>query len=273
MGWLCDAPRQVVTLDVFCLKERELQHEVLLLRRRIRKLRALLRLLLVVLRISGFSLAKERVPEGKAKAGLLRAIDQTRQFLPVRTVLRVLRLSPARYFSWRRWQDTCGLEDRSSCPRTSPHQLTSDEIETIRKMATSDQYRHVPTSTLAILAQRLGEVFASPSTWCRLIRRFGWRRPRLRVHPAKPNVGLRTTEPNEAWHIDTTVIRLLDGSRAYLHAVIDNFSRRILAWRLAETFHTANTVAVLVEAGQSVVSSNGCSVASSLRLSSDSRTQ
>jgi transposase InsO family protein len=33
------------------------------------------------------------------------------------------------------------------------------------------------------------------------------------------------------WHIDTTVIRLLDGTRAYLHAVIDNFSRRILAWR------------------------------------------
>jgi hypothetical protein len=23
------------------------------------------------------------------------------------------------------------------------------------------------------------------------------------------------------WHIDTTVIRLLDGTRAYLHAVID----------------------------------------------------
>jgi transposase InsO family protein len=35
------------------------------------------------------------------------------------------------------------------------------------------------------------------------------------------------------WHIDTTVIRLLDGSRAYLHAVIDNFSRRILAWRVS----------------------------------------
>jgi len=34
------------------------------------------------------------------------------------------------------------------------------------------------------------------------------------------------------WHIDTTVVRLLDGTRAYLHAVIDNFSLRILAWRV-----------------------------------------
>ena len=52
------------------------------------------------------------------------------------------------------------------------------------------------------------------------------------------------------WHIDTTVIRLLDGTRAYLHAVIDNFSRRILAWRVAETFAPVNSVAVLVEASR-----------------------
>jgi hypothetical protein len=49
------------------------------------------------------------------------------------------------------------------------------------------------------------------------------------VHPAKPKVGLRTTGPDEFCHIDTTVIRLLDGTRASLHAVIDNFSRRLLA--------------------------------------------
>jgi putative transposase len=59
------------------------------------------------------------------------------------------------------------------------------------------------------------------------------------VHPAKPKVGLRTTRPDEMWHIDT-VIRLFGGTRAYLHAVIDNFSRRILGWH----------VAVLLEASQ-----------------------
>jgi transposase InsO family protein len=52
------------------------------------------------------------------------------------------------------------------------------------------------------------------------------------------------------WHIDTTVIRLLDGTRAYLHAVIDHFSRRILAWRVADTFAPANSVAVLLEASR-----------------------
>src|SRR4029453_1232927 len=134
--------------------------------------------------------------------------------------------------------------------RTSPHRLTPSEVHAIGDMVTSPEYRHVPTGTLAVLAQRLNTVSASPSTWYRLVRMYGWRRPRLRIHPAKPKVGLRTSGPDETWHIDTTVIRLLDGTRAYLHAVIDNFSRRILAWRVADTFAPGNTVAVLLEASR-----------------------
>jgi putative transposase len=95
----------------------------------------------------------------------------------------------------------------------------------------------------------------TPSTWYRLVRTYGWRRPRLRVYPAKPKIGLRTTGPDEMWHIDTTGIRLLDGTRAYLHAVIDNFSRRVLAWRVADTFAPVNSVAVLLDASRGAVRS------------------
>jgi transposase InsO family protein len=143
------------------------------------------------------------------------------------------------------------------CPRRSvvlsAHVTPSTDARrgpAIGDMVTSPDYRHVSTGTLAVLAQRLGTVCASPSTWYRLVRKYGWRRPRLRAHPAKPKVGLRATRADEMWHIDTTVIRLLDGTRAYLHAVIDNFSRRILAWRVADTFAPVNSVAVLLE-GQS----------------------
>jgi transposase InsO family protein len=115
-------------------------------------------------------------------------------------------------------------------------------------MVTSQEYRHVPTGTLAVLAQRLGKVFASSSTWYRLIRMYNWRRPRRRLHPSKPKVGIRACSPNEIWHVDTTLIRLLDGSRAYLHAVIDNFSRRILAWKVSATFDPSTTAELLLGA-------------------------
>ena len=139
-----------------------------------------------------------------------------------------------------------------SCPRISPHQLTDSEIATIRDLVTSHEYRHVPTGTLAILAQRLGKVYASVTTWYRLVRDHQWRRPRQRVHPAKPKIGIRASRPNEIWHIDTTLIRLLDGSRAYLHAVIDNFSRRILAWKVSPTFDPEATAEILLAAATGV---------------------
>jgi putative transposase len=249
-GWIGNGQTAVLSLDVTNLKALELQQEVLELRRRVKKLTALLRLALALLRTSGFTLTHARLPEGRAKVRILRAIDRARACVPLPAILRFLRLSPTRFHAWRRLQHACALDDQPSCPHTSPHRVTPTEIQAIKDMVTAVEYRHVPTGTLAVLAQRLGKVWASPSTWYHLVRKYGWRRPRLRVHPAKPKVGLRTTRANEMWHIDTTVIRLLDGTRAYVHAVIDNFSRRILAWRVADTFAPMNSVAVLVEASR-----------------------
>ena len=45
-----------------------------------------------------------------------------------------------------------------------------------------------------------------------------------------------------------TIIRLLDGTRAYLHAVIDNYSRRILSWTLEERLGSGGTCRILREA-------------------------
>ena len=248
-SWLTAPSVQVVTADPLNMDALQLQQEVLRLRTRIQKLVALLRVLLVVLKISRFALDQTRLSDGKEKRSLLRVIDRARSALPLRSVLRIIRLSPSRYHRWNRAQD-CVLDDRLSCPRLSPQQLTPAEVQAIQDLATSQDYRHVPTGTLALLAQRLGKVFASASTWYRLIRDRQWRRPRQRIHPAKPKIGIRASRPNDIWHIDTTLIRLLDGSRAYLQAVIDNFSRRILAWKVTPSFDPLATAEILLAAAK-----------------------
>ena len=250
-GWLTKPDAPVVTVDAVDMDVSQLQREILQLRRRIQKLTALLRVLLVVFRISGYSLNQTRLSEGGNKRSLLQAIERSRSALPLRSLLRVVRLSPVRYHAWSR-EDPCALDDQSSCPRSSPQQLTAGEVGVIHELVTSDDYRHVPTGTLARLAQRIGKVFASASTWYRLVREHQWRRPRQRVHPAAPKVGIRAVRPNEIWHMDTTLIRLLDGSRVYLQAVIDNFSRRILAWKVSPTFNPLATVEILLTAAKGV---------------------
>lgn len=96
-------------------------------------------------------------------------------------------------------------------------------------LVTSSAHRHRSIRALALYALRTRQVFAHAVTWSRLIKERGWRRLRKRVSPAKPKVGIRATRPNESWHIDASIIRLVDGTRVYLHAVIDNDSRRILS--------------------------------------------
>ena len=96
-GWLTSTRAELVTVDVVDLDVLRLQQEVLALRKRVEWLVAMLRLVVVLLKVSGFSLAGTRLPDGERKISLLRAIDRSRFVLSLRVVLRVLRLSRSRY--------------------------------------------------------------------------------------------------------------------------------------------------------------------------------
>ena len=179
--WIRSPRRTVVTCDLLTeMPEEALRKKIVLLRRRNERLLAMLRLVIVLLKVFGVSLARRRVADGSKKKRLLRAIGRSSSVLTLGVALRILKLSSARYHSWKR-EETCALDDVPSCPRSAPQQLTSAEIRSVKEMVTSQDYRHVPTGTLAVLAQRLGKVFASPSTWYRLVRLYRWRRPRWRV--------------------------------------------------------------------------------------------
>ncbi len=177
--------------------------------------------------------------------------------MPLGTALRIARLSSSRYHSWCHAEAGCELDDQSSCPRVVPTRLTPSELGAMQEMVESDDHRQMSLRGLALHAQRIGKIFASPSTWYRLVRIAGWRRPRNRVYPAKPKIGIRACAPGELLHLDVTIIRLLDGTRAYLHAVIDNYSRRILSWTLEDRLGSGGTCQILREAAVQLINRSG----------------
>lgn len=248
-GWLRRAKRDVTTTATCETSSADLRARLARTEARLRRCQALLRVLLAVLRIVQPDFTRLRVPLGADKARLLRAVDRSRGVVRLPRLLRLIGLSPSRLAAWRRAAIGCQLDDTPSCPHGTPHRLAQEEIIHIRDMVTSPDWRHVPVGRLAILAQRLGRVFASAATWHRLVRERGWRHPRLRLHPNAPREGIRADAPNGLWHIDTTVIRLLDGTKAFSQAVIDNFSRRILAWRVTDRIDAGTSVDLLLEAG------------------------
>ncbi len=246
--WLSRGCTRVITVETNHHIPK-LLNEIDNLKQRNKRQAALLRLLVALLRVSGFRLDQQRLADGAAKTKILRAVERCKDALPRKAALRIMRLSSARYHAWRQAERKCELDDRSSCPPSHPTQLTPKEVSTIKDMVISVKHRHMPLRTLALHAQRIGKVFASATTWAKLVRQRGWRRPRRRVYPEKPKVGIRATSPNELWHVDVTIIKLLDGTKSYLHAVIDNFSRRILSWRLAQGLSPTTTCEILREAG------------------------
>ena len=128
--WLKQTHTEVVTLDILDLDIVQLQQEVLILRRRITRLLSLLHLVVVALKVSEFSFARVRMPEGATKRRLLRAIERSRSHVPLRKVLRLIGLPQTRYHAWI-GNEQCGLDDRRSCPRSSPQQLTLTEVSAI----------------------------------------------------------------------------------------------------------------------------------------------
>jgi hypothetical protein len=170
----------------------------------VKKLTALLQLALALRRSSGFTLAHERLRDGRAKIRILRAVDRARELIPLRAILRFLRMSR---------------------PGHSPS-LRSGSVRSGRP----------PRPGTTWCGSSAG---AAPGSACiRPSRRWAFER-------REPTRCGTSTPPSS---VCSTGV-------APTCTVIDNFSRRILAWRVADTFAPVNSVPVLVEASRGATSS------------------
>jgi hypothetical protein len=95
--WQPRGLRPVIAIEPLDQDRQQLLDMVAKLDRRARVLAAVVRILLALLRASGFSLAGQRLPDGAAKAGILRAIASADPFLPLALSLRIAHFEPARY--------------------------------------------------------------------------------------------------------------------------------------------------------------------------------
>jgi len=159
-GWMRVKLRPVVTFDVLDGSPSEIRDEVLRLRRRVRILSSVVGLLVAHRRERSLDTSARGRSSETSRARLVAAVNRARKVLPLRSALRVIGVSSSAYNSWTMESERCGLDPDLSCPRTRPDRLTSAEVRTIHAMATDEQFRHVPTGRLAVLAQRLGRVHA-----------------------------------------------------------------------------------------------------------------
>jgi hypothetical protein len=199
-------------------------------------------------KLFGLQIQYRRLPRADDKSMLLSAVREATLVIGLTAALHAIGWSLARFSAWVRRERGCELQDRQSCPRTIPTQLTPRERQQIRRYARDPKLAHLSVGALSWLAKRAGDVFASTTTWCRLARDEKLRVPSERVYPRASRLGIRADSPCQIWHIDLTILRLINGARAFIQAVIDNASRYVLAFHVADGYGGLRTRTLLERA-------------------------
>ncbi|HUT61835.1 MAG TPA: DDE-type integrase/transposase/recombinase [Phycisphaerae bacterium] len=182
------------------------------------------------------------------KIELLRAVEASP--IGVTEVLARLDLPRSTYYRWRRQfhaQGFEGLKDASPCKGRVWNQLLPEEQDKVLEVAL--QCPDWPPRQIACWIADPGEFTASESTVYRLLKAAGYVKPREACSfPAGPEYRVKTRRPNEQWQTDATYLLVKNWGWYYLISVLDDFSRRILAWRLQPAQDAAAFSEVVEEA-------------------------
>lgn len=213
------------------------------------KEKAMRLLLETVRRLFPFDFRTKHLKNKQMRAQIISAIQDCSKYHKLAHCLDSIGLPKSSYRRWSSEIFTCS-KLRNPCERRKAAQLTDDELFAMKRFVTSKKYAHISVSSLHLLAQRSGELFCSVESWYKYIRAFEWKRPWITSKKEIKKTGIRTVKPNEIWHIDVTEVKIGPGQKFYIQAVIDNFSRFVLAWRVTEEIRAQSTVETLMLARQ-----------------------
>ncbi len=190
-----------------------------------------------------------------AKKQIVEAIDAAGNTIPKKFILRFLDISRGTYQSWKsQVLHPCCASGFSFFLKVWPQQASRHEIATIKDMLHDPQFTAWPVRSVAWLALHTGRVKLSVQTWYKYARMLGI--ARKVQYKTRKRVSFRAAAPNQAWHADVTIIKTLDGLRHYCYLVVDNFSRKILVWRVSRELSASIRVATLREAAKPLIEAN-----------------
>lgn len=141
---------------------------------------------------------------------------------------------------WRRQfaGDGDGLDGRKGSPRLVSHRLTDEERQRILLTCNEPEFAALPPGQIVpILADR-GVYIGSERSFYRVLHDHGQAHRRGRARPPqepRPVPRLEARGPNQLWSWDITYLPTsVRGVWLYLYLVIDVWSRKVVAWDVAE---------------------------------------
>jgi putative transposase len=191
--------------------------------------------------------------EGQTKLAILTVIEDSQaRGVSARRTCALLLIAHRRVVRWQA-RRRCGqtLVDGQPGPAAAPHRLLAAEEASILGLAGRAEYADLSHRTLAITGWEQQICFASFSTVYRVLKAHGLMAARggsgrhngRSVAPVRKEL----TGPNQRWCWDISYLATAErGIFLYLYLVLDEYSRKALAWRLSWV-QTAAEAALLLE--------------------------
>jgi len=201
------------------------------------------------LRSANLSLSKlSKLKNMDLRAKLVARIKNASRYLPLGQILSALKLTYARFKAWERGRIPCTASPLGKCRAAHPSQLTAHEVKAIRKAFLDPATFHWPSSSIAWKLIHSGIVSANLGTILKYAKILELTKARFLKKKSMKRGSIVAKRPNEAWHIDATFLRTLDGAKAVIQFVMDSFSRKIIAFRIMKSISSVSTVDLLKEA-------------------------
>jgi len=166
-------------------------------------------------------------------------VDAQQQGISMRQSCKMLIIQRRRVLRWGEHQrDGQGLANCRPGPEQAPHRVLSGEREQVLALARREDYADCSHRILTVLGWEQKIVWVSFSTTYRILKQAGLMTGRCHYHRhnghSLPPTRRALTGPNQRWCWDISYLLTYErGIFLYLYLLLDEYSRKALAWRIS----------------------------------------
>ena len=149
-------------------------------------------------------------------------------------VCKFLQITPHQFNIWKSNRSfKCPFSIIGYCTKRFPNQISQKEINKLKSLMARKRFSSWSIASVWGYAIKKSHISMSRTSWYRYCLRLGISEKRKSNKKPRKKGSVKASRPNEIWHADVTEFVTSDNMKFYIHSVLDNFSRKIIAYTVS----------------------------------------